>query len=77
MADGAVIDVREIPPRNRHTLIFQTFQALPAGGTLMLVNDHDPQPLHYQFMHEHPDMFSWQYVEQGPELWKVRIGRTK
>jgi len=41
----------------------------------VLVNDHDPKPLYYQFAAEYPDRFTWDYLEAGPEVWKVRIGR--
>lgn len=42
----------------------------------MLVNDHDPKPLYYQFAAEHTGAFSWEYLEEGPRTWRVRIGRT-
>lgn len=71
-----VIDVREIPPVRRHPLIFQTFAALQPSENFLLVNDHDPKPLYYQFAFEHKDEFSWQYLEQGPDVWRVRIGKT-
>ena len=35
----------------------------------------DPEPLRYQFAAEHTDQFSWEYLETGPEVWSVRIGR--
>lgn len=38
--------------------------------------DHDPKPLYYQFLHEREGLFGWEYLEQGPELWRVRISRT-
>ena len=67
------VDVREIPPKNRHPLIFQTFDALEEGEAFELVNDHDPKPLYYQFLHERPDQFAWEYLEQGPTIWRVAI----
>lgn len=70
---GTTIDVREIPPRERHPLIFSTFRGLAAGEALELVNDHDPRPLYYQFQSEMPGQFSWAYLQAGPELWRVRI----
>ena len=70
-----IIDVRQIVPRERHPLIFSTFDQLAAGEGFTLVNDHDPKPLHYQFMHERPDQFGWDYLEQGPEVWRVRISK--
>lgn len=71
----ATLDVRKIPPRDRHPRIFETFEALNAGETFELVNDHDPKPLSYQFEAELAGRFTWEYVEQGPEVWRVRIGR--
>lgn len=69
------LDVREIVPRERHPLIFNTFHALKAGQALRLVNDHDPKPLYYQFMAEYPGEVGWEYLEQGPEVWQVRISK--
>lgn len=40
-----------------------------------LINDHDPKPLHYQFLAERADRFEWEYIEQGPEVWRVAISK--
>lgn len=69
------IDVRTIAPPQRHPLIFDTWAALAAGESFELVNDHDPKPLYYQFEAEHTGEFTWDYIESGPEVWRVRIGR--
>lgn len=76
MTDARILDVRAEPPMRRHTLIFATYEALEPGAAFVLVNDHDPKPLYYQFAAEKAGEFSWDYVEQGPEVWRVRIGRT-
>lgn len=70
-----VLDVREIPPVRRHELIFETYEQLQPGQAFILVNDHDPRPLYYQFQAEHTGEFTWDYLEQGPVVWRVRIGR--
>ena len=70
-----IIDVREIVPRDRHPHIFQTFDELQANEGFELVNDHDPKPLYSQFLHERSGQFSWEYLEQGPEVWRVAIRR--
>lgn len=72
----STIDVREIPPRERHPLIFNSFNDLIPGDALLLVNDHDPKPLYYQFQAEHNGQFDWEYLESGPEIWRVRIGKV-
>lgn len=69
------VDVRELPPAQRHTLIFRRFDALPNGTAFELVNDHDPKPLYYQLNFEHKDTLTWDYEEEGPEVWRVRIGK--
>lgn len=74
MSDDQVLDVRSEPPARRHELIFETYGKLGAGEGFVLVNDHDPKPLRYQFEAEHAGEFSWDYQEEGPATWKVRIG---
>jgi uncharacterized protein (DUF2249 family) len=73
----SVVDVRPIAPRDRHPLIFGTFASLQPGESFVLVNDHDPKPLFYQFSYEQAGQFTWEYLEQGPETWRVRIGKTE
>ncbi len=69
------LDVRVIPPRDKHPAIFRTFDSLAKGESLVIVNDHDPRPLRYQLAAERPDTFSWTYEAEGPEVWRVRIDR--
>ena len=76
MSTAPTLDVREIIPRERHPRIFNTFDSLADGGHFILVNDHDPKPLFYQFNVERPGQFDWQYLEQGPEVWRVKISKT-
>ena len=71
-----VLDVRQVAPARRHPMIFGTFEALQPGGSFVLVNDHDPKPLFYQFQAESPGSFSWNYLENGPDRWQVRIGKA-
>jgi len=71
------LDVRHDPPARRHQLIFETYGALEPGTAFVLVNDHDPKPLYYQFAAEHEGDFTFDYLESGPETWRVRIGRPE
>jgi len=74
-AAGAVLDVRTIIPRERHPRIFQLYERLGPGEHFVLVNDHDPKPLYYQFAAERAGAFTWKYLEEGPEVWRVEIGK--
>jgi len=73
--NGNVIDVRPVPPAQRHPMIFQAFEALEPGEAFILVNDHDPKPLYYQFKYEREGQFDWNYLEEGPQVWKVQVGK--
>lgn len=70
-----VLDLRPMPPRERHATIFQKWDNLKPGETLKIINDHDPKPLRYQFEAERKDKFEWEYEQQGPEDWIVKIRR--
>jgi len=76
MSDSENLDVRQLVPMQRHSTIFSTWQNLTPGTSFVLINDHDPKPLYYQFDAEHSGKFTWDYIESGPETWRVRIGKT-
>ncbi|WP_435101616.1 DUF2249 domain-containing protein [Halarchaeum sp. P4] len=46
------LDVREIPPPERHPKIHDAFADLESGDVLTIVNDHEPKPLFYEFQAE-------------------------
>ena len=68
-----MIDVRVIAPKEKHATIFKTWDSLCAGESMLLLNDHDPLPLYYQLSAEHAGEFRWDYLESGPDVWRVRI----
>jgi uncharacterized protein (DUF2249 family) len=75
MTQPQSLDVRLVPTPQKHHLIFKTFDALGIGEAFQLMNDHEPRPLFYTFQIERKDQFRWEYVEQGPEVWRVNITR--
>ena len=80
MTNGNVtidLDVRTLIPREKHPAIHATFEKLNPGESLTLINDHDPKPLYYEFSAEKAGQFTWEYLEKGPEVWKVLITKTK
>ncbi len=69
------LDVTLLEPRQKHPTIFSRFDELSGGESLTIFNDHDPKPLYYQLLGERGDVFNWEYLEKGPESWRVRITR--
>jgi uncharacterized protein (DUF2249 family) len=76
MATETTIDVRGMVPRERHPRIFATFDSIAGGDAILLINDHDPKPLFYQFQAERPGQINWTPREQGPERWVIRIEKV-
>ncbi|WP_242920132.1 iron-sulfur cluster repair di-iron protein [Pontibacter liquoris] len=72
-ATTEIIDVTVIEPRLKHPTIFDRFDNLKGGESLIIHNDHDPKPVYYQLLGERGNIFKWQYLEQGPEIWEVLI----
>lgn len=71
-----IFDVRPIPCSVKHGQIFDRWGSLAVGDYFVLKNDHDPVPLRYQFEFEFKNAYSWDYLEQGPEVFQVKIGKT-
>ncbi|MHB8294078.1 MAG: DUF2249 domain-containing protein [Acidimicrobiales bacterium] len=38
------------------------------GEGVVMANDHDMKPLHYQFEAEHAGQFSWDCLDHGPRV---------
>lgn len=70
------LDVTILEPRHKHQRIFEIYDSLAPGQGFIINNDHDPKPLYYQLLAERGKAFSWEYLENGPEIWKVKISKN-
>ncbi len=70
-----MLNVTLLEPRLKHPTIFHRFDELAEGESLTILNDHDPKPLYYQLLGERGNVFKWEYLEEGPEWWKVRLSK--
>lgn len=69
------LDVRPLPKPDKHPTIFAAYRALPVGGSIMLVNDHDPKHLRDEFDADHRGSFGWEYLSREPRDWRIRISK--
>lgn len=67
------LDVRQLPPREKHPTIFSKFDNLGNGEAIIILNDHDPKPLYYQMLADRGNCFEWEYLKEGPDEWVVKI----
>ncbi len=72
-----VMDVRPIPCSVKHGLIIKQWQDLAVGEHFILLNDHDPVPLRYQFAAQWPDTFTWEHLVNIPGEARVKITKLK
>lgn len=72
-AGDPVLDVREVPHSIRHATVFGAFDAVPAGGALVLVAHHDPIPLLEQLDYLASGRLEVHYEQRGPEAWRLRL----
>ena len=75
VAEENILNITLLEPRQKHPTIFERFDKLVEGESLTIHNDHDPKPLYYQLLGERGNIFAWEYLEQGPQWWKVRIAK--
>lgn len=73
MDNQNILNVTVLEPRFKHATVFARFDDLKSGESLTLHNDHNPKPLYYQLVSEKGDIFTWEYMEEGPIDWKVKI----
>lgn len=67
------LNIQSIVPQARHPLVFAVFENTLPGDSFVLVNNHDPVPLHRQLAQMYPGTFSWNYLENGPTVWRVEV----
>ncbi len=67
------LNVPSLPRREKHPTIFRMLDELEVGDVLRIVNDHDPVPLRHALDRSAPGAFAFEYIEAGPELWRIDI----
>lgn len=72
-----VVDVRTISPQYRHNAIFGVLKNLESGEAMHVTSDHALRPLHRQIESRYPVQFGWEYLEAGPDVWRVEIKRPE
>ncbi|HEY6186357.1 MAG TPA: DUF2249 domain-containing protein [Pyrinomonadaceae bacterium] len=69
------IDLCLMPRPERHPLVFAAFDHLAVGESFIIFNDHDPQPLRMQIEQMREGEVDWEYLERGPDTFRVRLTR--
>lgn len=70
------LDARMVPHAIRHATVFGALDAVAPRGGLVLVAPHDPLPLLAQIEHRYDGAFSVEYLQRGPEAWRLQLVRS-
>ena len=70
------LDARTVPHAIRHATIFGALDAVAPGAALVLLAPHDPLPLLDQLQAREPGAFTVEYLERGPETWRLLLTRA-
>lgn len=74
MSNVVALDVRPVEPKDRYERIMAAYEDLGLHETLELTVDHDPKCMYYTLRATRgDDAFSFDYLENGPETWRVRV----
>lgn len=72
---ATTLDLRDVPPAERHPKIHEAFEELDSGETLELVNDHEPKPLFYEMQAEVDsfDADDYEVERRGPTEYVAKL----
>jgi len=70
-----IFDIRMIDPSGMHTDIFEKLSELAIGQSIVIMHDQDLRPLYFRLLAECELAFTWQTLDEGAEVWRVRLTR--
>jgi uncharacterized protein (DUF2249 family) len=77
MSNVVPLDVRPLEPKDRYDRIMSAYESLVAEQALELTVDHDPKCMYYALRATRGEAaFTFEYLENGPETWRVMVGKT-
>jgi uncharacterized protein (DUF2249 family)/iron-sulfur cluster repair protein YtfE (RIC family) len=71
------LDARSVPHAIRHATIFGALDSVAPGAGLVLIAPHDPLPLLAQIEQRWAGTFAVDYLERGPEAWRLSFVRSR
>lgn len=71
------LNVQLIPHEIRHATIFGALAGVRPGRGLIIEATHDPKPLLAQLADREPGVFDVEYLERGPETWRIQFVRAQ
>ncbi len=71
------MDVRTMPPPQRHAGILRAFDGLADGQNLVVVTDHDARPLHIELEQTRRSTYAWSQRRLGEHHWEIVLRKMR
>ena len=72
-----LVEALKIPSNQQQKYISDAFDKISSGDSITIVNDKDLKSLISILRELHPKEFSSDIIENGPDLWKVKLTKKK
>ncbi|MFA5576812.1 MAG: DUF2249 domain-containing protein [Tissierellaceae bacterium] len=69
------IDTRGYEIEDINDIVIKSFDHLPVGEKMVLINDYNPINLFNELEDRRFGKFEWDYMEEGPDIWKVSLAK--
>jgi uncharacterized protein (DUF2249 family) len=70
------VDLRTVAPQARIAVATYASHLLRPGQAMEVTDERDPVDVFADLQHK-SDRFRCQYVERGPDVWRIRVGRVQ
>lgn len=61
--------------KEKTEIVLKNFDQLPVGEKMILINDTDPSHIFNELKEKRFGKFELEYIEEGPEVWKVALAK--
>lgn len=73
-----LLDLIPVAPKHRFDTIMTAYARLDVAAVLELRLDHAPECLYYTLLATRgDDAFDMEYLEAGPQVWRVRVRKRR
>lgn len=71
------LDIRPVDPQRTRPTVVAAYNKLAVGESFVLVDNRDPMLIRTVLNAQEAGAVGWQYLEAGPDVWRVRITRKR
>lgn len=71
-----ILNFDSFEPRVQQAIVFSLYEGLRDGESFHIQNSSDPAVLYKELTSLKIPSMNWEYLEQGPTTWRIRISKS-